>query len=187
MNVLLSRKATREQSQNEGSHDQALPSTSMFQPPQLAITDGKTMWATEVAPVAKAELAAQGKAGKLDTERSLDKAGMPTLSADEQAMMSALENRVHMKKPAAAAVRKKPAADIPSFPKKGKLPLPSCHGSINYRGGRIYTIWGQKKFRAIKDLKVPSKEKVVKWSKAKPTGGEWSTALSSVDQYWGKK
>ena len=187
MAVLMGRKGNREQSQSEQSQGQASLSTSIFQPPQLAIADGKTMETAEKAPIAKAELAAQGETGKLDTERSLDKAGMPTLSADEQAMMSALETRVLKKKPAAAAVGKKPAADIPSFPKKGKLPLPSCHGSINYRGGRIYTIWGQKKFRAIKDLKVPSKEKVVKWSKAKPTGGEWSTALSSVDQYWDKK
>ena len=123
---------------------------------------------------------------------------LPSLTEEEKAMLDAMHNRSIAKKKPAAAVQKKPAAagsgpaikktkaEIPTYTRKQKLKIPVAHGSLNYRGGRIYTIWGQRKFRAIKDINVPSKEKVVKWSKAKPSSDEWAVTVKSVDEYWDK-
>jgi hypothetical protein len=110
-------------------------------------------------------------------------------------MMAMMDNRKKAKdsaKKRPAACMKKPAGcahvkhAIPTYDKKCRLVIPTAHGTLNYRGGRIYTIWGQRKFRAIKDLKKPSKEKITKWDKAKPSKEEWTNTVKAVDAYWDK-
>jgi hypothetical protein len=100
-----------------------------------------------------------------------------------------------MKKPG-SNVMKKPASATPSkassavkrpacFAGASKPKMPTTHSSVAYKGGRIYTQWAKKKFRAIKDVKIPSKEKHLKWKSATPTKQEWDACVTSVDEYWG--
>ena len=117
----------------------------------------------------------------------------PSLTAEEQVMMDAMDNRIEVKK-RPSAVSKKPAGcvkvktEIQTIANKtSKVPIPTKHGSLSYRGGRIYTIRGQKKFRAIKDLARPSQEKMIKWKHGAPAKNEWTEALKSVDSYWDGK
>ena len=96
------------------------------------------------------------------------------------------KNRV-AKKPACANVKKRPAAAVsPGGMVKHTPPMPTAHSSLGYRAGRVYTIWGQRKFRAIKDVKTPSKEKILKWAGKTPTKKGWQSALTAVDDYWDK-
>ena len=136
------------------------------------------------------------------------------LSDAEKAMMDSLTNREKYtkdKKNAAkaagsngdcgvmkkhgSAVMKKPGSATPSkassaikrpagFAGSSKPSMPTSHGSVDYKGGKIYTQWAKKKFRAIKDVMIPSKEKHLKWKSAKPTKEEWDTCVNSVDDYW---
>lgn len=129
---------------------------------------------------------------------------LPALSADEQLMMNAMQNRSKekaeekaMKRPSSAAVCKRPASaiasgkhvkrDVAEYQNKCKLPMLSDHGSVKYRGGKIYCIWGHNKYRTIKDLQRPSQEKQAKWSSDKPSKAEWDEAVTAIDEYWDSK
>jgi hypothetical protein len=104
-----------------------------------------------------------------------------------------------MKKPGSpgSAVMKRPGSATPSkassavkrpscFAGSPKPKMPTSHSSVAYKGGRIYTQWAKKKFRAIKDTLIPSKEKHLKWKSATPTKLEWNSCIESVDEYWSK-
>ena len=121
-------------------------------------------------------------------------AAVPRLTADEKTMLDAVLSRKEKakakrlaKRPAGAVKMKKPAAAVsPGGMVKHTPPMPTAHSSLGYRAGRVYTIWGQRKFRAIKDVKTPSKEKILKWAGKTPTKKEWQSALTAVDDYWDK-
>jgi hypothetical protein len=71
------------------------------------------------------------------------------------------------------------------FAGASKPKMHTTQSSVAYKGGRIYTQWDKQKFRAIKDVKIPSKEKHLKWKSATPTKQEWDACVTSVDEYWG--
>ena len=171
----------------------------------MAIKDG-TVWPPDSQPVPHpvpsvfapspivytAEKEAAGK-GDVAVKENGD-AAVPRLTADEKTMLDAVLSKSATakakrlaKRPAGAVTMKKPAAAVsPGGMVKHTPPMPTAHGSLGYRAGRVYTIWGQRKFRAIKDVKTPSKEKILKWAGKAPTKKEWQSALTAVDDYWDK-
>ena len=44
----------------------------------------------------------------------------------------------------------------------------------------------QKRFRVIRDVRLPRTERVVKWTGSKPSCPEWAKALAHIDEYWAK-
>ena len=43
-----------------------------------------------------------------------------------------------------------------------------------------------KKFRVIRDVKLPRTERGVSWAGANPSNAEWAKALAHIDEYWAK-
>lgn len=56
----------------------------------------------------------------------------------------------------------------------------------DYKGGRIYWKISSMAFRVIRKRQNYASEKRIKWATAKPTKGEWKSALRAIDDYKGK-
>ena len=115
----------------------------------------------------------------------------PSFTKAEQALFDAMAKRDAAKKKRDAAkknlkVRKKPSCARAASTRSAssaatelapgkKPPRPTCHGSTNWKKGRIYTLWLKRRFRIIKNVKKPSKEASVTCMYS-----EWKVALSRI-------
>ena len=92
--------------------------------------------------------------------------------------------KAEIKRQEARAPKKRPAAAVVEYDISNK---PSCqteHGTTYYNQGKIYTNMINKKFRVIRDVKIPRTERVVSWAEANPSNAEWAKALAHIDGYW---
>ena len=46
----------------------------------------------------------------------------------------------------------------------------------------VYTVWGKRKFRVIKNIAKPRREAILTWAAEVPTKKEWTSALNHVDK-----
>ena len=98
------------------------------------------------------------------------------------------ERTLPRKRPASnhdGSVRKKPSAATTTSSSSKPPAMLKLHGTVKFRGGRIYRSDAKKKFRATLNDEAPSREKTIKWSGDHPTQHEWSVVVSSIDEYWG--
>ena len=114
----------------------------------------------------------------------------PQLTDFEKRMYAAMGKRTAVqaatKNQAASAIKKRPAAAVVEYDISNKPSCPTEHGSTYYNHGKIYTCMPQKKFRVIRDVKLPRTERVVKWAVSNPMNSEWEKALVLIDEYWAK-
>ena len=89
-----------------------------------------------------------------------------------------------IKRQEASAIKKRPAAAVVEYDISNKPSCPTEHGTTYYNQGKIYTNMIDKKFRVIRDVKIPTTERGVSWADANTSNAEWAKALAHIDEYW---
>ena len=97
-----------------------------------------------------------------------------------------LQKKNEIKRQEDSAIKKRPAAAVVEYDISNKPSCPTEHGTTYYNQGKIYTNMINKKFRVIRDVKLPRTERGVSWAGANPSNAEWAKALAHIDEYWAK-